>query len=110
MQSKLTEYDESDFEIWEIIEEQIKRSQIKRINWKKLLGETLTKISAQYYAEGKTHKEAYLILSKDLRDKGFSYPKIFENLKIGISARYGEIKSESKRINEVLKNNDKNKA
>ena len=101
MQSKITEFDESEFEIWQTIEEQIRRSKIKRINWKKLFGETLTKLSAQYYAEGKTHKEAYRKLSKELRDKGLTFPKIFENLKIGISARYGEIKSESKRISEV---------
>lgn len=86
---------------WNIINEQIERSKIPRINWKKILGDSLTKIAAGMYARGFTAQETYRILAKKLHGMGYSGGKIYENLKIGISARYGEIKSETRKINEI---------
>lgn len=86
---------------WSIINAQIKRSKIFRINWKELFGKTLTKKVSELYAKGYTNKEAYQALSNELAWKGISARKYYENLKIGVAARFGEIKSESNEIKKV---------
>jgi hypothetical protein len=94
--------DGTPLDVWDVINEQITRTTINRYNWKELIGMTLTKKASTMYAEGKSADEAIKIVSKQLQARGIKEPKIFENLKIGISARYGEIKSEQ---NTILESN-----
>jgi hypothetical protein len=66
-----------------------------------IFGETLTKKTASYYARGFTPEAAYNDIVSNLRSMAIDNEELFRKLKIGVCARYGEIRSESKRINEV---------
>ena len=84
--------------VWEVVNNQIQHSHTKRLNWKSILGQTLTKTVAGYYAQGKTAKETLEILTAKINSND---PRIIKNLTIGVCARYGEITSESRTIKEV---------
>lgn len=94
----------NDLEVWDVVNEQISRSGIKRISWKPIFGETLTKVISGYYAEEFDADKTFETIKAILISKGFSVAnnsKMFDNLKISVCARYAEIKSESKKIREV---------
>lgn len=88
----------SQLKIWDVVNNQIETNHIKRLNWKNILGETLTKAVAGYYAQGKTAKETLDILTLKINSND---PRVIKNLTIGVCARYGEITSESRTIKEV---------
>lgn len=73
---------------WNIIEEQKKLNKQPRINWKAILGMSLTRAIARFKAAG---------LSTDLTYKTICYehPELTDEmkrkLKIGIAARFGEM-------------------
>lgn len=73
---------------WPVIEQEIEKNKIDRFDWRKYLGESLTKAIAKLKAQKFSKEEAY----DDLR---LSHPKLsaelLRKLKIGIIARYGEI-------------------
>lgn len=89
---------------WDVVQEAIDRNTQPRICWKRVFGDTLTKTVAGQYAEGKTSQEAYGFLVDWLKQRNLAHPELLRRLLIGVCARYGEIKSESRRIAEVRNN------
>jgi hypothetical protein len=92
-----------DFSPESVLSSEIKRNQSGRIDWRRYLGETLTKKVAFHYAKGKDAVETYKELSKVLQDKGIKDDDIFRRMKIGVCARFGEICSERDKIEETTK-------
>lgn len=92
-------------EVWGYIDEQVKRSKIKRYDWEGIFGHSLTKEILRLKKQSKTVNEAYMIILKDVRVQAFieenksEQYKIMENLKICVYARYGE-NNTAKRIEE----------
>lgn len=79
-------------------EKAAERSKIKRISWKRILGTSLNNYVASQSEAGHTKTEIitdikrqtakhFLTLSTD----GWTWDKIEENLKIGVSARIAEV-------------------
>jgi len=98
---------------WNIINKQIERSKIPRIGWKRILGKSLTKYVAEQFANGLSSNDALVVLKDKIRDngilmklrqEGWSAEQVLSNLKIGVCARYGEIKSERNEIKRVKQN------
>jgi len=78
---------------WRVVREQINKSQISRLPWKMMLGETLTNAITKLRSEGHGANGTLIILHDRLLTKGFNNEDVFEKLKISVSARYGEQKS-----------------
>lgn len=91
------------FDEYEVVDYQIKRSNIPRINWKAIFGESLTKVVAEYYAKGNTAPETYTKIEQRLKDMAITNTEILRKLKIGVCARFGEIRSETNKIKRVEK-------
>ena len=76
------------------------RSKIPRINWRSILGKSLTKFVAEKLAEGwkRLSIEDYAfheaVGNSELEQKGWTHEQIVANVKIGVSARIGEMHSE----------------
>jgi hypothetical protein len=83
-------------EIWGEIDEAIERSKIKRYDWNKVFGKSLTQEILFLKKDGLNVNATYETLSKDQRVLNFILEnkrekrKILENLKISIHARFGE--------------------
>ena len=92
-------------EITKDISKQIKKSKIFRVPYKKILGESLTARIHKLRLKGYTSKETINIIKRHPAFISYlnEYPKIqdkvLENLKISVSARYGESKT-AERIKE----------
>jgi hypothetical protein len=88
--------------IWDVVNEQIDRSRINRFQWKKIIGETLSHYIIKKKIEGLKPLEVYneLINMPKIQEFINNNPnlknKIFENIKISVSARYGENNSSLK--------------
>lgn len=89
-------------EDWIVVNEQIERSKIKRIKWKEILGMSLTKAIFQFKKEGLSSKECFYVLlhgsklTEYLKHHFSAREKVIENLRISVSVRYGESKTEDK--------------
>ena len=83
---------------WDVVNEAIARNKGFRIDWKQYFGKSLTKTTAKLYSQGKSVQESFEKLSSILAQLGITNPKIYENLKIGVSSRYGEMNSELKEL------------
>lgn len=87
---------------WDVVNEQIERSKIRRVNWKGILGMSLTRAILELKKEGLTSGECFDVLKNGTKIKGFiethfsAREKVIENLRISVSARYGESKTEQK--------------
>lgn len=87
---------------WIVINEQIERSKIIRIKWKKVIGMSLTKAILLLKKDGLTSEECFVMLRDESKITPFiksqfeMREKILQNLKISVSARYGESKTEQK--------------
>jgi len=77
---------------WQVVEEEVKRSKILRVNWKEIFGMSLTKKIAELKASGFALEETLDILKSTPGLNG----ELKRRIKIGVCARYGEIKSEEK--------------
>lgn len=86
----------SNDEVWGVIDEAIARSTIKRYNWNKVFGKSLTEEILRLKKDGYNVNETFIILKDDQRIRDFLHQhpnemvKILENLKISVHARYGE--------------------
>jgi len=86
---------------WDIINNQIKRSKIKRVNWKEILGMSLTKAILLLKKENLSALECYTTLRDGTKIKQYlihhfsEKEKILTNLYISVNARYGESKTEA---------------
>lgn len=98
-------------EVWGVVDEAIERSTIKRYDWNKVFGGSLTQEILRIKKEGHNVKEAFEILQKrkevtDFIDKNKrEKTKILENLKISVHARYGE----NETANKVMRGEDEEK-
>jgi hypothetical protein len=93
---------------WDRVAEEIARSKIKRISWKKILGMSLTQAILELKKEGLTSDECYTVLRDGSKiaaylKSHFSMKEdILKNLRISVSARYGESKTEAKILGREL--------
>ncbi len=91
MDEKLNEWDE--------INKKIVISKIKRMPWKKILGESLTARIHRLRNKRHNSDETYSILIRNpaietyCKKNPLEVPKLLENLKISICARFGESKT-----------------
>lgn len=82
--------------IWGVVDDAIERSKIKRYDWNKVFGRSLTQKILIYKRHGCDVEETFMSLSNDPRVLNFiednpkEKKKILENLKISIHARFGE--------------------
>jgi hypothetical protein len=93
-------------EVWGVVDEAIERSKIKRYDWNKVFGKSLTqeililKKSGldveQTFEELKQDKRVLNFLDENKREK----TKILENLKISTHARFGENNTANKIMSE----------
>jgi hypothetical protein len=89
-------------EDWEVVNEQIERSKITRIKWKKILGVSLTRAILELKKEGLNSQEVFHVLLHGSKLTEFvnthfsAREKVIENLRISVSARFGESRTEEK--------------
>lgn len=83
---------------WDVINEQIERSKIKRINWENIFTESLTAIVARYYKRKFDAEQTYQALKNQLLMWQIDNPELLRRLKIGVCARFGEIKTQQRII------------
>lgn len=82
--------------IWDVVDQQIARSTIKRYNWKKVLGKSLTQEILLCKKNGLNVEDTFIDLKNDQRVLNFikenenEEKNIVANLKISIHARFGE--------------------
>ena len=81
--------------VWGVIDDAVERSKIKRYDWNKVFGTSLTREILLLKKEGHDVDKTYNILKerkevqKFIETKGQKF-KILDNLKISVHARYGE--------------------
>lgn len=82
--------------IWDVVDKQIERSTIKRYNWKKVLGKSLTQEILLLKKAGCDVEDTFITLRNDQRVLNFikenknEAKNIIANLKISVHARFGE--------------------
>jgi hypothetical protein len=82
--------------IWDVVDEAIERSKIKRYDWNKIFGKSLTQEILYLKKSGLMVDDAFEELKQDIRVSKFidenkkEKDKILENLKISVHARFGE--------------------
>jgi len=87
---------------WAVVNDAIDRSKITRIKWKSILGVSLTRAILELKREGLSSDEVFQVLLTGSRLTEFitshfaEREKIIENLKISVSARFGESNTEDK--------------
>lgn len=82
---------------WGEVDAQIQRSKIRRINWRVLLGTTLTKAILELMREGKTAEQTVEILCKKICETTDEITSDqLKNLRISVCARYAEARTEAK--------------
>ena len=72
-------------------------TKIKRIDWKSILGKSFTQFVLDSHNQGVDPEEIVFLILKECRRNsicliGWTWPEIFKNVKIGVSARLTEIK------------------
>jgi len=93
-------------EVWDVIDEQVERLTIKRYNWLKIFGTSLTEIILRKKKEGLNLEECYREIKNDprvidfLQEKKRERKKILNNLEISVHARYGENNTSNKIMEE----------
>lgn len=81
---------------WDIIKKQIKRSTIKRYQWKRMLGMSLTEYIHRLRNKGHDKDECIRIIInhpnilKEVEAFPLSAEKMFDNIEISVHARFGE--------------------
>lgn len=83
---------------WDIIDEQIQRSKIKRFDYKSLLGKTLTEVITDYKNKGLDSSKTTILINDTLAQKGITQTNIFRKVRISVCARYGEQNASMKRL------------
>lgn len=73
---------------WQVIEKQIEINKQQRLNWKQIIGMSLTRACARFKAAGYDAKKTYEILCFEHEDWS---DEVRRRLYIGINARFGEM-------------------
>ena len=104
--SRYIKNDDNTDENWNDIKEQIERSTIMRYNWKRILGESLTKVILRIRKDGFDPEKTILLISNsnEVIDFLIKYPKeknnLMKNIRINVHARFGENKTAEKVMEE----------
>lgn len=91
---------QTDFNSWQLVVDEIKRNQYPRINWRVVLGMSLTRACARFKAAGMTAEQTIKALEFEHEDLT---EEARRRLRIGVCARFGEIgtaQSEFKKVKE----------
>lgn len=81
---------------WAIIEGAIERSKIHRVKWKSILGVSLTRAILELKKENLSSEEVFHVLlhgskiTEYINTHFSAKEKVIENLRISVSARFGE--------------------
>ncbi len=92
---------------WDEVNQQSDKSTIKRYSWKKLLGESLTQTILRLKKKGFDVNQAFEeIVSNEnvlgyLKQNPLERRNMLKNIRISVSARYGETKTADKIMSEV---------
>jgi hypothetical protein len=95
----------SDDPVWGVIDDAIERSKIKRYRWKSFFKKSLTHIILELKKKGLTPEQAFQEIIKHEKIKAFieqhsaEKDKMLNNIRISVSARYGESNTEEKIMN-----------
>lgn len=87
---------------WDEVNKKIESSRIRRMPWKKILGESLTARIHKIKNKGHNSDETYSILVRNpaigtyCRNNPLEAQRLLENLKISVCARFGESKTAKK--------------
>lgn len=82
---------------WEIINEQVQRTKIRRINYKAIFGKTLTAYITDLRLQGLNSTQTEYVIVEHLKRLHCNTPELVRRIQISISARYGEQESAAKR-------------
>lgn len=83
---------------WLVVEKQIERSNIKRINWREILGHSLTEEITENKLKGLDSNNCFKYIKSKLLIKNIDDLDIIERLKISVSARYAEQNARDNRL------------
>lgn len=83
---------------WDIINIQIQKSSIKRVNWVEILGKTLTQEITEHRLNGLSSENTYKVIKSKLLLNNITDTDILRRLRISVSARYGEQKAFNNRM------------
>lgn len=81
---------------WDFVKKQIDKNTYPRINWRDLIGMSLTRACAKFKAVGLTSLQAYDILCSEHPNWS---NEVKRRLKIGVAARFGEMGTSQKELN-----------
>ena len=93
-------------EVWDEVNQQADNSTIKRYSWKKLLGESLTQKILRLRKKGLTPNETFEeIVGEEsildyLKQNPLERRNMLKNIRISVSARYGESNTAQKIMEE----------
>lgn len=76
---------------WDHVQAEIDRSKIPRINYKKILGESLTSKAYRYYKQGRHWEECFVDVIQELSNFGLSDYETYRKVKIRITSAYSEM-------------------
>jgi len=86
---------------WDVVQEQIGFTKIKRINWCIVFGCSLSKYVGELYASGLIYENALTHCQSKLLEKGMFNEDLARRIKIGVSSRYSENKTFISTIREM---------
>jgi hypothetical protein len=78
---------------WDILTPEIDRNTADRINWKGILGESLSRITADLYRQGLNHREAVDVIKHHLNPKSSQYEEYVRRLEISVCSMYAKKKT-----------------
>ena len=80
------------------------RNKTPRLNWKRILGKSMNKYVAEQVAKGQTKEQIIGQIYQRVVDAGFDMldKRIYEKIRIGVSARIGEMKAEKTAYKKAL--------
>lgn len=105
----VNELQQENREAWGVVNEQRSISKIKRYSWKRILGKTLTEAILTLKKQGLNTDQTLEAIHQEDKMQKFveENPKemnnILKNLKISVSARFGESNTELKILEKNLK-------
>lgn len=80
------------------------RNKQPRLNWRRILGKSMNQYVAEEWARGKSKEEIIENIWEKVRAEGWDSldSRIYEKIRIGVSARIGEMKSEKTALKKTL--------
>lgn len=89
---------QSNLNNWDVVNQQINLSKIKRINYKEIFGKSLTEKITELKVKGIKSAEAIKILNDEAIKNGYIDISLFNRIKISVCSRYAEQGTAIKRL------------